>query len=134
MTVSAKDDSSSLLQIAPVQEKVFPGTRVAGQELVDVVPLDLLGIHQQLRGRTLLKVDVQGFELEVFKGASSLLDMVDMVLVEVSFLSFYEGQALAGEIIDLLSGRFELCALGLPTIHDGRVAQVDVLMHRKGRP
>ena len=50
----------------------------------------------------LLKIDVQGFEMEVLKGCNSMLDYFSWVYVECSFIELYEGQALANEVIDYL--------------------------------
>lgn len=50
----------------------------------------------------MLKIDVQGFELELLKGATELLPHIQDVYVECSFIELYQGQALASEVIDLL--------------------------------
>ena len=41
----------------------------------------------------MLKIDTQGYELEVLKGAARTLDRIDYILVETSFVPLYEGQA-----------------------------------------
>ena len=46
----------------------------------------------------LLKIDVQGGELGVLQGAEEILQSIDAVLVEVSFVELYAGQALADEV------------------------------------
>jgi hypothetical protein len=46
----------------------------------------------------LLKIDVQGFELEVLQGATDLLPHIDAVYVEASYVELYEGQALHEDI------------------------------------
>lgn len=46
-----------------------------------------------------LKLDVQGFELVVLRGAEAFLDKCLFVLIEVSFSPTYSGGAHAGEII-----------------------------------
>ncbi|MBK9135259.1 MAG: FkbM family methyltransferase [Betaproteobacteria bacterium] len=60
---------------------------------VDVVPLDdvLPGLMRQLRvGRPFLKLDTQGFDLEVLKGASSSLSSIPALQTEISNLPIYK--------------------------------------------
>ena len=80
---------------------------------------------------SLLKIDVQGFELEVLKGATGLLPEIDAVSVEASDVELYEGQALLGEIERFLDeagfrvdGRFN------EQLHQGQRVQADWLFRR----
>ena len=49
-----------------------------------------------------LKLDVQGYEIEVLKGAQTLLDKLDIVLLEVSILEYNKGAPLLAEIISFM--------------------------------
>jgi FkbM family methyltransferase len=73
----------------------------------------------------LLKADVQGYELEVLKGASGCLAHTEMLIVEVSFREIYENSALAHEIIAFLGERgfriFDLCS------YSQRAADLDLV-------
>jgi FkbM family methyltransferase len=102
--LSRASDSSSLFPIAQ-QAEVFPGTEEAGSLDVEVERLDT---HMRAgRQPSLLKIDVQGGELDVLKGAD--LDQVDCVYVESSFVELYTGQALAAQVIGYLDEhRFRL--------------------------
>jgi FkbM family methyltransferase len=97
MHVSASHDSSSLLPIGRRQVEEFPGT---GREGTVTVPVVTLAEHLRpdLPSPILLKIDVQGFELEVLRGAAERLRAVDEVFVECSFVELYDGQALADEV------------------------------------
>jgi FkbM family methyltransferase len=96
--VSASDDSSSLLPIGQRQRDAFPGTEESALMPVQVKRLDS-ALHEADLGRpTLLKIDVQGGELEVIQGAGRLLLSIDAVLVEVSFVELYAGQALVDAV------------------------------------
>ena len=53
----------------------------------------------------LLKLDVQGAELDVLKGAENLLLFVDAIYCETSFVQLYESQPLANEIASYLIER-----------------------------
>ena len=50
----------------------------------------------------ILKIDVQGYELNVLKGAISSLGMIEILIIEVSFLEIYEKSPLASRIIKFL--------------------------------
>ena len=61
--------------------------------------LDNLVEPTHLEQPCLLKLDVQGYEIEVLKGAQALLLKVDIVLLEVSILEYNKGAPLIAEII-----------------------------------
>ncbi|MCA1702732.1 MAG: FkbM family methyltransferase [Actinobacteria bacterium] len=66
--------------------------------------LDTVLAEREMRRPTLLKLDVQGFEIEVIAGASTTVNAVDAVLVEVAFARTYEGQPFFDEIHARLIG------------------------------
>jgi FkbM family methyltransferase len=99
--VSASDDSSSLLPIGRRQIAEFPGTEEQRTEEVSVRALDTL--LDDIPRPSLLKIDVQGGELDVLKGASRCLGSIDTVFVEASFVELYESQALATDVIVALA-------------------------------
>jgi len=103
--VSRRDDSSSLLGISQLQSSRFPGTEEERIEEVAVIALDEVFAAADLPRPVLLKLDVQGYELEVLRGAEHLLDSIDTILVECSFDEFYEGQPLFDEIYRYLYDR-----------------------------
>jgi hypothetical protein len=53
----------------------------------------------------LLKIDVQGFELDVLQGCEDILNRFSHLYIECSFIELYEGQALAHQIIAWLEQR-----------------------------
>jgi hypothetical protein len=81
-----------------------------------------------------LKVDVQGAELDVLRGASGLLDAVGEILVECSLVELYEGQALLDDTILFARGQgFRVIGLSeAPRAPDGTPLQCDVLFSRTG--
>ena len=129
--VSGRDDSSSLLPIGR-QATVFPGTAATGSRDVDV---DVLARHLDASTPrpVLLKIDVQGYELEVLRGAGAALDHVDEILCECSFVELYTGQPLAAEVIAHLADRgFALVNVsGIVTSADGQQLQADLTFRRR---
>jgi hypothetical protein len=100
--------------------------------MMTIVPLDDLIAREALPPPDLLKLDVQGFELEVLRGAEKALQSAKWVLSEVSFESYYDQQALFAEIAGYLAAHgFEVCAFGQFFIPGVPVGQTDVLFRRR---
>lgn len=121
--VSRRDDSSSLLPIGHLQENHFPGTGLDRVEKIRTARLVDCISAEDLTAPVLMKIDVQGFELEALKGCSELMDSISIFIVECSFVELYEGQALAHQVIQhlrqagaILSGVYNIScdSKGLP--------------------
>ena len=120
MHVSARDDSSSLLPIGRMQSAHFPGTYEIGTVDVTVAPLDTYLSADEIIAPAVLKLDVQGFELQALEGCRSLLPAFHYVYCECSFIELYEGQKLAHDVIAYLNGYgFILQGIYNPT-YDGK--------------
>lgn len=133
--VSRRDDSSSLLPITSLQEALFPGTGLKETQTIAVAPLDNFLTRDSVRPPALLKLDVQGYELEALKGCDTLLDRFAHVYAECSFLELYAGQALADEVVDYLHRRgFRLRGVfNMNYARDGRTMQGDFLFEAAER-
>lgn len=100
--------------------------------VMEVQTLDAVIATKSLPPPDLIKLDVQGFELEVLKGASNNLKHARWVLTEVSFKPFYDGQVLFSELAGFLSQRgFEVYAMGQSMRACQPLTQVDVLFVRR---
>jgi FkbM family methyltransferase len=129
--ISKKSDSSSLLPIGEGQTTAYPGTEEATTEEIALETLDNL-LPEAPAAPALLKIDVQGAELSVLRGAERTRAAIDSVFVECSFVELYEGQALANEVIEFLAERgFRIAGVFGPAYAaDGRCLQADVLFSR----
>ncbi len=129
--VSGRADSSSLLPITERQIAFAPGSSERGRIEVEVRRLDEMAGTALLRP-LVVKIDVQGGELEVLKGATRTLESTDVLLIECSFVELYDGQALAHEVIAYLADRgFHLAGAHDPEYGpDGRCIQADLLFER----
>ncbi|HYI61143.1 MAG TPA: FkbM family methyltransferase [Acidimicrobiales bacterium] len=133
--VAEADDSSSLLAISELQSTTFPGTHEAETLDITTSTLDAEVEGYPLTEPALLKLDVQGAELEVIRGARATLDQVTWVYVECSFQAFYTGQPLAHEIVaELREHGLALTGIGPATRIGGRVVQADLLFSRPPPP
>jgi len=103
------------------------------QTEVPVVRLDEWAAEQGLDGEIdLLKLDIQGAELEALKGAEALLPRVGCILSEVHFYANYEGACLLDELWAYLRSQgFTLYQLYSEWgARDGQLVQGDALFIR----
>ena len=132
--VSGADDSSSLLPISSLQEETFPGTGEVDTETVTVGRLADFISAEEIIAPAMLKLDVQGYELEALRGCEELLSQFVYLYVECSFKEFYSGQALADEIIAWLRERgFRIAGVyNICCDCEGRTIQADFLFYAPG--
>lgn len=97
MHVGHKSDESSVLEFSQVTD-VFANSRSVGTASIEIKPLASVLNPEDLVGRVLMKIDVQGFEDKVIAGAESLLPRIDLIYVETSTVELYKGQALLPEV------------------------------------
>jgi FkbM family methyltransferase len=130
--LSGRRDSSSLLPIGELQTTLFAGTGEVGTLSVPVVTLDSLSAHWGGATRALLKLDVQGFELGVLRGARAALRHCAHVYAECSEVPLYVGQALYPEVAAFLAAEgFRPTRRHNEQFADGRLIQADHLFTRQ---
>jgi hypothetical protein len=114
--------------------RAAPESAYIGTETVPVSRLDTAAEDLQVGAQNLfLKIDVQGFEPQVLKGAARLLDRIQGVQLELSLVPLYEGEALFMPLVDCLARKgFDLWALipGFIDMETGRTLQVDGIFFR----
>ncbi len=125
------DVMSSLLTTTDVMLSAMPAAAATEDLEVRVSTVDEQ-VRQWVRDtdRPFLKVDTQGSELSVLQGAEATLARAAGVLVELSFVELYAGQALFGEIVDWLAARDHFLLALDPAYRDrttGQLMQVDAL-------
>lgn len=131
--VATSNDSSSLLSPSELQVQEFPGSESAAETTVDVRTLAEEFTASEIASPSLLKIDVQGAELDVLRGARDLLGAFDDVFVECSFMELYEDQALAGEVIAFMTDHgYRIASItGAATTQARELLQADVLFRRR---
>ena len=70
---------------------------------IETISLDYFVEKHEVGDVDFIKIDVQGAELDVFKGGSKTLKNVLKIVCEVEFIQHYENQPLFGEVSDYLS-------------------------------
>ncbi|MDT4920199.1 MAG: hypothetical protein QOI15_1101 [Pseudonocardiales bacterium] len=134
MNVSSNSVSSSVLPMLERHASAAPSAQYVTQEEVPATTVDEIVAATGLEPeRTLLKVDVQGYEREVLDGASKTLPTFRAVRTEMSLVPLYDGQALMPEIVDLLGRHgFELWFIepGFTEPGTRRLLQLDGIFFR----
>jgi FkbM family methyltransferase len=90
--------SSSVLMMAEAHRQAFPYTSTSQAVEVRIERLDTIAETLTMESELLLKIDVQGYEDRVLRGATRTVERAAMLLIEISFETLYEGQASHDEI------------------------------------
>ena len=69
---------------------------------ISVKRLDEFADLKNIERPSIMKLDVQGYELEVLKGSENILNYVDHIIIEISFVEIYENQACRNELIEFM--------------------------------
>ena len=94
--------SSSMLKMSQLHKDVFPDTKIESNEKIQVTSLDSLHNKISWNRNILLKIDVQGFEINVLEGATSSLNNIDVIIIETLFVELYENQTQFNDIYSFL--------------------------------
>jgi FkbM family methyltransferase len=125
--VTAHDHNASLQQ--PRTEKMGALYRDEGWGVREVLEVETVSLDELAGGRdvALLKLDVQGGEMKAIRGGRDALGRTHAVLMEVTFVSHYEGDASFQELNRaMLDLGFELAGISSPgRSSDGAPAWAD---------
>lgn len=106
-----------------------PGLVGQGRE-VPVVTIDGVVSDERAEGPFVLKLDVQGAELDVLAGAGDTLAQTQLVQLETLLFPFYEGAPALAEVVAFMRSAgfvvYDILDLGYRPL-DGALAQVDLL-------
>lgn len=99
---SSFSPSSSLRSMTERHIAEWPESAGSTEVPIRVERLDdvVVNLATKIDGWVLLKLDVQGHEIDVLKGAEKILNSVTMILIEVSFEEFYSGQPSFDDVND----------------------------------
>ncbi len=131
--------SSSVLPMLPRHAEACPPSRYVGRQEVEQYRLD--DVWRQVakpQDRVFVKLDVQGYEAAVLRGAETLAQHCCGLQLEASCVPLYEGAPLLPEVLDLARGRYGLAlAAVVPGFTDhrtGRMLQCDLVFLRDHEP
>lgn len=123
-------DASSILALEEYTINKYD-LSISNNEEIEIFSLDWFILQNNITRPNVLKLDIQGFELEALKGASQIIETVEFIICEVSFISLYKEQALFSDIVSFLNkNNFEVNAFGLETPLGTKLEQTDVLFKK----
>jgi len=105
----------------------FPTVSFAGTEEVSVTTLETL--LNDVEENVMVKLDIQGFELEALEGMGKALEKVVAIEIEMTLLPMYQGEATLGQILITLENMgFKLFSISeFGKGKDGQVSYFDVI-------
>jgi FkbM family methyltransferase len=101
---------------------------------LDMVTLDDVIAEAHFPAPEFIKLDVQGYELEVLTGAPRALGAAEVVLAEVSLLPIYEGAPLLHEVVAFMHEHefqaYDICSVMRRPLDDA-LFQTDMIFVRR---
>jgi FkbM family methyltransferase len=132
INVSQNLTSSSLLRMEARFVEVEPISGYCSEEKVEVVRLDD-ALTPEFPGPFALKLDTQGFELHVLRGAPKTLERCRLLMLEISLVPLYAGSPKFSEIMEHLEkAGFRAISItqGTSDVARNEVLQVDGIFVR----
>ncbi len=136
INISANSVSSTLLTMLDSHIEGAPESKIIGKEKVQVFPLDEIAKNYIGSSKNIfLKIDVQGFEQEVLKGAQATIAQAKGVEMEISLVPLYENQIwLLPQILKYMEEKDFVLTSIVPAFTDnktGKVLQCNGIFYKK---
>jgi|TARA_B110000908_G_C10219743_1_gene434697 FkbM family methyltransferase len=127
--------SSSILAMGKAHQDAAPEANFVGSESVSLITLDsVFKNYVSESSKCLLKIDVQGYEEQVLKGAEDSIQRIDAIKLECSLVSLYDGDKTFEYYFDFFKKNgFELFDIetGFSNPVTGQLLQFDALFIRR---
>ena len=96
---------SSFLELSSSDENRFRNMQVIDREEVEVKTVDWFLEQENISSVDILKIDTQGFDIEVLRGAIHSFEkgIIRNVIIEINFIQMYNGQGTAQDISQFLA-------------------------------
>jgi FkbM family methyltransferase len=127
--------SSSLLEMLELHKSNFDYAVDTTTETISIRKLDEV-FPETVKRPLLVKIDVQGYEMFVLKGGTTIINQAEVVIIETSFYPLYAGQPLFEEIYSyfITNGfRYVGNIEQLASPNDHRILQADAVFCRNLR-
>lgn len=126
--------SSSILNMLPSHIKFEPKSKYIGRELINIKTLDsIINDLCSVKDNVYLKIDTQGFERKVIRGAENSLSRISTIQIEMSLVPLYQDELLFSEMHGFLSQKGYSMVFIEPEFSDkesGQLLQVTGIYHR----
>lgn len=135
INIAAISDSSSILEMMPSHLKSAPQSVYIGKEKIKLNKLDTIFDNYYKNGdKIFVKIDTQGYELNVLKGAEQSLPYIKGIQIEMSLVQLYDGGILYKEMIEFIEKKgFDLYSFenGFSNPETGELLQMDGIFFKK---
>jgi len=130
--ITTRMDSSSFLKIVSDKNK-SKNYDIVENRNIQINTLDDLLVNEKISHPVLIKIDVQGYELEVLRGANNLLKKTDYLLLEVSKNEMYQNQPIEKVIVEYLKNlNFDILkSNNWSKIQNTNFYQRDIIFYKK---
>lgn len=129
--ITLREDSSSFLKPTKINSKNYKIKKI---KKINIDRLDNLINTKKIKKSILIKIDVQGYELEALKGAIKLLKVADYLITEISYQKIYDNQVSNIDLLNFLKQQnFKKLLIANETKFNDNVFQSDILFVNKGR-
>ena len=105
--------------------------------VVAMTTLDVLVVEKNFPAPDLIKLDVQGYEIQILEGATQTLKSAQVILMEINLIQIYEEAPLAHSAIQYMADRdFRVYDIGtfFHRPYDNALWQLDMLFVRASSP
>lgn len=134
INIAGNSVSSSLLAMLPSHVQAAPSSAYIDQEAIEVRTLDsVFGGLRASDHNVYMKIDTQGFEANVLRGADNSLMEIDIVQIEMSLVPLYGTELLFDELYKIMADKgYCLVSIepGFSDRNSGRLLQVDGVFQR----
>lgn len=135
INVSANSHSSSLLSVSERSLQIEPSIGYVAKQETKVLRLDrILDSVSKPDDNIYLKIDTQGYEMKVLKGALGVIDRFELIQLETSFFPAYQDEVLISDVIkflDYLGYRIVSIEPGWEDPKTTELLQADLIFKRK---
>lgn len=135
INIAGNMDSSSILSMLPEHEKNAPHSKYVGQQPIIIKRLDTVAssLYNE-QNNVMLKIDTQGYEESVLRGAEKSLKHIKMLQLEMSIVPLYESEMLFTDMVRFLDQQ-NFCLYGIENgftnSKTGRLLQFDGIFVNK---
>ena len=135
--LGAEQGANVAFYMQETASSVLPESAKAKQAPHQLLPMDTLNAVTRRMGISkcdLMKLDVQGYELEILKGGNRIMNGCEVIIMEVSLLAIHEGVPLLLEVVNFMDSHgyraYDLCGLCRRPL-DKALWQIDLVFVEK---